>query len=108
MAKGAGGSQSTTAVAAKAKPKLKLKQVLPDVWELVKPRRGLLAFGLVLMAINRVAGLVLPWSTKSLLDDVIGRHQTQKLTPLIVGVALATAVQGVFGTTEIVPPGVKE
>lgn len=85
------------------KPKLKLKQVLPDVWELVKPRRALLALGLVLMGINRVAGLVLPWSTKSLIDDVITKHQTQKLTPLIIGVALATAVQGVtsFSLTQL-------
>ena len=37
----------------------KLQAVLPLVWELVRPRRGLLAVGFVLMAINRVASLVL-------------------------------------------------
>src|SRR4029077_16868208 len=74
--------------AAKKKPKVKLKQVLPDVWELIKPRRALLGFGLLLMAVNRISGLVLPWSTKSLIDDVINKHQSQKLFPLIAGVAL--------------------
>jgi len=37
---------------------------LPDVWALIKPRRGLLTLGLGLMFVNRVAGLVLPASTK--------------------------------------------
>ena len=77
--------------------------MLPDVWELVKPRRALLALGLLLMAINRVAGLVLPWSTKSLIDDVISKHQSQKLMPLIAGVAMATVVQGItsFSLTQL-------
>ena len=38
----------------------KLQAVLPLVWELVRPRRGLLAVGFLLMAVNRVASLVLP------------------------------------------------
>src|SRR5436853_363266 len=37
------------------------------------------------MAINRVAGLVLAWSTKSLIDDVINKHQQQKLLPISTG-----------------------
>ena len=41
---------------------------LPDVWALMKPRRGLLALGFVLMAINRLSGLVLPASTKYLVE----------------------------------------
>ena len=70
---------------------------------MVRPRRWLLLLGLLLMAINRVAGLVLPWSTKSLIDDVIGKHQTQKLAPLIAGVAVATVIQGVssFSLTQL-------
>src|SRR5713101_5388953 len=53
---------------------------LPDVWALMKPRRGLLALGFVLMAVNRVAGLVLPASTKYLVDNVIGKKQIQLLS----------------------------
>src|SRR5438046_8998633 len=53
---------------------------LPDVWALIKPRRGLLALGFVLMAINRLAGLVLPASTKYLVDNVISKQQIQLLT----------------------------
>jgi subfamily B ATP-binding cassette protein MsbA len=40
-------------------------QALPEIWRLIRPRRGLLALGFVLMVINRVSGLVLPASTKS-------------------------------------------
>lgn len=47
------------------------------------------------MAINRVAGLVLPGSTKFLVDDVIGKRQAAMLKPLVLAVFAATAVQGV-------------
>lgn len=69
--------------------------MLPDIWQLIRPRRGLLALGLVMMVINRSAGLVLPASTKFLIDDVIGKRQTELLTPLLAAVVIATIVQGV-------------
>jgi len=72
---------------------------LPDVWALIKPRRGLLALGFVLMAINRVAGLVLPASTKYLVDNVISQKQIQLLTPIVVGVLTATVIQGLTSFT---------
>ena len=52
------------------KKKPDLKKVMPEVWRLVRPRGWLLLFGLLLVAINRVAGLVLPLSTKYLIDVV--------------------------------------
>ncbi len=85
-----------TAADAAAKPKAsRLLDQLPEVWALLRPRRGLLAVGLVLMAINRVSGLVLPASTKYLIDNVIGKRQTSLLLPLVGAVLLATLVQGV-------------
>jgi ABC-type multidrug transport system fused ATPase/permease subunit len=81
----------------------KLRAVLPLVWELVRPRRGLLAFGFLLMAINRVAALVLPYSTRYLIDSVIIKRNTQLLTPLVLGVLLATVIQGItsFSLTQL-------
>jgi subfamily B ATP-binding cassette protein MsbA len=61
----------------------------------MRPRRGLLAAGLALMAVNRASGLVLPASTKFLLDDVIGARRTEVLGPLLAAVLAATLVQGV-------------
>jgi len=78
------------------KPTLqRLRTVMPHVWELVAPRKWMLALGLVLIAINRVAGLVLPASTKVLIDDVVGAARADLLAPLVGAVVAATAVQGV-------------
>ena len=81
----------------------RLRALLPDIWELVRPRRGLLAFGMLLMAINRVSGLVLPASTKYLVDDIIGKRHYYLLVPLILAVVGATVIQGVtsFGLTQL-------
>ena len=72
---------------------------LPEVWALLRPRRGLLALGMVLMAINRVSGLALPYSTKYLIDNVMIHRQTNLLLPLVGGVLLATLLQGVTSYT---------
>jgi ABC-type multidrug transport system fused ATPase/permease subunit len=72
---------------------------LPDVIALIKPRRGLLALGFVLMAVNRVSGLVLPVSTKYLIDNVIGKRQIHLLTPLVLCVLGATLIQGLTSFT---------
>lgn len=82
-----------------AKKKQAAWKSLPDVWALIKPRRGLLALGFLLMAINRVAGIVLPASTKYLVDNVFLKRQTHLLLPIIGGVLLATAIQGLTSFT---------
>jgi len=61
----------------------------------MRPRRGILALGFGLMIINRVAALVLPYSTKFLIDTVINKHRIDKLQPLVLFVLGATVVQGV-------------
>jgi len=85
-------------------PKIqRLKAVLPEVWKLMLPRRGLLAVGFVLMVINRLAGFVLPYSSKFLIDNVVAKHQTALLRPLVMAVLAATVVQGVtsFSLTQL-------
>jgi len=69
------------------------KVVWPDIRELIRPRRNQLLFGLVLIVVSRLAGLVLPASTKYLVDDVLAHHRAELLTPLILAVVAATAVQ---------------
>ncbi len=78
-------------------PAQKLKhawKILPDAWALLRPRRGILLAGLSLMAVNRVAGFILPGSTKYLVDDVISKRQIHLLVPLVLVVMAATVVQG--------------
>jgi ABC-type multidrug transport system fused ATPase/permease subunit len=81
----------------------RLRTVLPIIWDLIRPRRGVLAVGFVLMVINRVAGLVLPYSTKYLIDTVIVKHHIELLKSLVLLVLGATAVQGVtsFALTQL-------
>jgi subfamily B ATP-binding cassette protein MsbA len=67
--------------------------------ELVRPRRGILAIGMCLMIVNRLCGLVLPASTKFLIDDVLGKHHLNFLVPLVLAVVGATAIQGITSFT---------
>ncbi len=94
-----GTGRATAASLTAARPKPKLKKVLPEIGKLMKPRRWLLAGSFGLMIINRASGLVLPASTKYLIDRVMGKHQLN-LLPVIVGVVvLATILQGVTSYT---------
>ncbi|MGH9476373.1 MAG: ABC transporter ATP-binding protein [Terriglobales bacterium] len=70
------------------------REVWPHAWALLKPRWVLLLIGFVLMVINRVCGLVLPTSSKYLIDQVIGQKKLDWLWPIILIVLAATAVQG--------------
>jgi ABC-type multidrug transport system fused ATPase/permease subunit len=80
-----------------------LKVVLPMVWDLVRPRRALLTLGFGLMVINRVSGLVLPYSTKFLIDSVIIKRHVELLKPLVLLVLGATVIQGItsFSLTQL-------
>ncbi|HXP16872.1 MAG TPA: ABC transporter ATP-binding protein [Terriglobales bacterium] len=96
----------TSSPAPKPKPGMsaqRLRTVLPAVWELMRPRRGLLALGFLLMVINRVSGLVLPYSTRFLIDNVIAKHHVELLRRLVLLVLLATVIQGItsFALTQL-------
>lgn len=72
--------------------------------ELVRPRRGILALGFLMMAIGTPCGLVLPASTKYLVDDVIGKKQIHLLLPLVMVVMAATVIRGItsYALTQLV------
>ena len=82
----------------------RLRVLWPDIREMIAPRRGILAAGFLLMVINRVCGLVLPGSTKFLVDNVIAKHQYNLLAPIVLAVLAATIIQGItsFSLTQLV------
>ena len=84
-------------------PFRRLRSVLPILGELMRPRRGVLLLGVLVMIINRVSGLVLPYSTKYLIDVVIVKKHFGLLKPLVLLVLAATAIQGVtsFALTQL-------
>jgi subfamily B ATP-binding cassette protein MsbA len=86
----AGGRQSDTGNERSGS----LRTALPELWTLAHPHLVLLSLSLVLIAINRVAGLVLPASTKFLIDGVIAKRRTDLLLPLVGIVVAASAIQG--------------
>jgi len=84
-----------------------LKSVLPLLKELVRPRRGLLTVGFLLMTVNRVCSLVLPGSTKFLVDNVITKRQVWMLKPLVLAVLGATLIQAItsYSLTQLLSKG---
>jgi subfamily B ATP-binding cassette protein MsbA len=61
--------------------------------ELIAEHRTSLAFGFALMIINRLSGIVLPYTSKYLIDDVINKHRADLLLPLAAVAAVATVIQ---------------
>jgi ABC-type multidrug transport system fused ATPase/permease subunit len=82
----------------------RLRELWPDIRAMARPRLKVLVFGFVLMVIGRVCGLVLPTSSKYLIDNVINKHQMQLLGPLVLAVLAATVIQGItgFANTQLV------
>ena len=75
------------------KRKPDLKKLWPQIKSLVKPRLGLLLAGMGLMVINRFAGLVLPYTSKPLLDKVLNQaHPRPDLLPGFIALVFSAMV----------------
>ena len=89
-----GAGRAITADLSDKKPKPKFKDIWPEIWALVKPRRWILLGAFFLMVINRAAGLVLPVLSRPLIDLVFIKNQIGVLPKLIFAVVGATVLQG--------------
>jgi ABC-type multidrug transport system fused ATPase/permease subunit len=87
-------TQPTTA-AAPPKKKVTASAAWREARELMWARRGRLLLGSALMLVNRLAGLVLPATSKFLIDDIIGKGRAELLTPLALVAGAATVVQAI-------------
>jgi len=88
-------TSDSSSPAAKPRPRVSVASVQHALRMIVWPRRKLVLLGLILVAVNRMAGLVLPGSSKYLLDNVIATKDTHMLKWLVVVVTLAVLVQSV-------------
>jgi subfamily B ATP-binding cassette protein MsbA len=83
----------------KKKKRLTLSQAWGDARELVWAHRRRLALGMALMVVNRLVGLVLPASSKYLIDEVIINRRADMLVTLALAAGGATVVQAVTSFT---------
>ena len=99
------GRGGRAGLADQPKKKPNLKKVWPQVRALVAPRKSLLIAGLCLMSVNRIAGLVLPYTSKTLLDKVLSpQHPHPEMLPRIIALVFsAMAVQAAtsFSLTQL-------
>jgi ABC-type multidrug transport system fused ATPase/permease subunit len=83
------------------------KKLSAGAWDeargLMWTHRQRLAIGLVVMVVNRLAGLVLPLTSKYLMDDVIGKGHWDLLPKLAMAAGAATLVDAAtsFGNSQI-------
>jgi len=84
-------------MSAQEKKRPKLSDAWREARELVAPHRKRLALGLVLTFANRLVGMVLPATSKFLIDDVIGKQKVELLWPLALAGGIATLLQAASG-----------
>jgi len=90
-------------MASSPKKKVSAQAAWREARELVWVHRRRLTMGLVLMLISRLAGLVLPASSKYVIDEVVGRGRADLLLPIALATGAATLVQAVtsFANSQI-------
>ena len=84
-----------TPVESAKKKKISATDAWREARDLLWIHRRRLTLGLILMLISRLAGLVLPASSKWLIDEVLGKHRTELLLPIALAAGAATLVQAV-------------
>ena len=72
------------------KPKVSIGHVFKTI---IWPRRKAVFTGLFLIVVSRFAGLILPLASKYIMDDVIINADIEMLKTLVVGIAVAIAIQ---------------
>ena len=86
---------------AKAENRQEKRRQLLSGWRearvLMWRHRGALAFGMLLMLVNAGASFVLPWTTKDLIDKVLGLRQVELLWRLALLAGGATVLQALTG-----------
>ena len=63
--------------------------------EFIWPRKKIVMIGLILIILKSLSGLVLPYATKNLIDDIIPNEDMRALTLLLIVVVISIIVQAV-------------
>ena len=79
----------------KNKKRFKFSESWGEARSLMAANKGRLAIGGVLMIINRLVGLVLPASSKYIIDNVLVKGRSDLLFPIAIAAGAATAIQAI-------------
>lgn len=80
---------------AQEKKKINYSAAWSEAKDLIWQYRYRLAVGFVLMLTNRLVGLILPASSKRVIDDVLMKNQVKLLVPIAIVGGAATLVQAI-------------
>ena len=80
-------------MAEKTKKKINYQRAWAEARELVWRHRRSLTVGLILMLLSRLSGLVLPASSKYVIDEVLAKHRPEMLTWIALAAIAAVLVQ---------------
>jgi ABC-type multidrug transport system fused ATPase/permease subunit len=72
-----------------------LRTILRDAADLVAARKGRLILGFGILFVNRMAGFVIPFMPRYLLDEVLAKGRRELLPTLVLAAAGATLLQAV-------------
>lgn len=88
----------------KKKKRVPMSVAWRETRELIVRHRRYLTIGFALMILSRLAGLVLPLSTRTLVDDVIGGGRSDLIGPLALAVGGAAIVQALtsFSLSQVI------
>jgi subfamily B ATP-binding cassette protein MsbA len=86
------------------KKKINFANVRTEAWALIVAHKRSLLIGFGLMVVGRLAGFVLPASSKYLIDTVLGNRRLDLLLPLAAASGVATLIQAgaSFGLSQVV------
>jgi len=99
------GATKTAATTGTKDPKPATKgATLQEVRSLMWEHRGKLAFGFVLMLIDRLSGFVLPWASKYLVDEILAEGKMDMLMPIALAVGGATILGAIttFALSQVI------
>ncbi len=63
--------------------------------EFIWPRKKIVLTGLILIILKSLAGLVLPYATKNLIDEIIPSQDIEALKILLIIVVISIVIQAV-------------
>jgi ABC-type multidrug transport system fused ATPase/permease subunit len=77
----------------KKKPKISMAKVFKTI---IWPRRNIILLGFVLIVVSRISAVILPYSVKPIIDDIIGKGDMTNLKLILIGVSASILISAII------------